>query len=99
MRMIIVLVMNIMKIMMIIVMSKATTVTPAPNKLLVMIIMKILRVWRCYLASSGDHDDRSVGGDDDIDSRFDLFNYDDMMMTSNLAFGLFNQPRGSLRYA
>ena len=51
------------------------------------------------MASSGDHDDRSVGGDDDIDSRFDLFNYDDMMMTSNLAFGLFNQPRGSLRYA
>ena len=41
MRMIIVLVMNIMKIMMIIVMIKATTVTPAPNKLLVMIIMKI----------------------------------------------------------
>ena len=60
------LVMNIMKIMMIIVMSKATTVTPAPNKLLVRIIMKILRVWRCYLASSGDHDDRSVGGDDDM---------------------------------
>ena len=60
------LVMNIMKIMMIIVMIKVTTLTPAPNKLLVMIIMKILRLWRCYLASSGDHDDRSIGGDDDM---------------------------------
>ena len=43
--MIIVLVMIIMKIMMIIVMVKATSVTPASNKLLVMITIKIMRFW------------------------------------------------------